>query len=211
LAYRFPSNGRFHGVLNVRYVDAIPRRFAAIHDELQVRLADHPKQPEIGNAGDGPHYVHDLIAFRLQRLQIVPIDLHRKLPFHAADRFLHVVRDGLREVPQRAGNFLKLPIHGANQLFLFWRNTERHWSLGLRSTKYSVLKNPVVSVPSSGRPTCDTTCVTSGNDAKISRAWFITRSPSEGPVLGASVPRAQIAPSSRCGRNSEPMIPLHAR
>src|ERR1700691_390998 len=32
--------------------------------------------------------------------------------------------------------------------------------------------------------------------------------PSVGPVLGARVPRTQIAPSSRCGRNSEPMLRL---
>ena len=37
------------------------------------------------------------------------------------------------------------------------------------------------------------------------RAWFATRMPSVGPVLGASVPRTQSAPSSRCGRNSEPI------
>ena len=42
----------------------------------------------------------------------------------------------------------------------------------------------------------------------MTRAWFMTRVPSVGPVLGASVPRTQIAPSSRCGRNSEPMTPL---
>ena len=54
----------------------------------------------------------------------------------------------------------------------------------------------------------DTTCVTSGNEARMTRAWFITRAPSVGPVLGASVPRTQMAPSSRCGRNSEPMMPL---
>ena len=35
--------------------------------------------------------------------------------------------------------------------------------------------------------------------------------PVVGPVLGASVPRIQIAPSSRCGRNSEPTIPLKAQ
>ena len=34
------------------------------------------------------------------------------------------------------------------------------------------------------------------------------RMPSVGPVLGARVPRTQMAPSSRCGRNSDPMIPL---
>ena len=45
----------------------------------------------------------------------------------------------------------------------------------------------------------------------MTRAWFMTRVPSDGPVLGASVPRAQMAPSSRCGRNSDPMIPLVIR
>ncbi len=32
------------------------------------------------------------------------------------------------------------------------------------------------------------------------------RVPSVGPVLVARVPRAQIAPSSRCGRNSDPIV-----
>ena len=39
------------------------------------------------------------------------------------------------------------------------------------------------------------------------RARFITSVPSSGPVLGAAVPRTQMAPSSRCGRNSEPITP----
>ena len=50
-----------------------------------------------------------------------------------------------------------------------WK-TGRHASFGLRSTKYSVLKKPVVSVPSSGRPTWLTDTVTSGNEASTSRA-----------------------------------------
>ena len=33
---------------------------------------------------------------------------------------------------------------------------------------------------------------------------------SVGPVLGARVPRTQMAPSSRWGRNSEPMTPAEA-
>ena len=37
------------------------------------------------------------------------------------------------------------------------------------------------------------------------RARFITRVPSVGPMLGAAVPNAQMEPSSRCGRNSEPI------
>ena len=94
---------------------------------------------------------------------------------------------------------------------LFWRKTGRHWSLGLRSTKYSVLKKPVVSVPSSGRPVWLTTLVTSGKALRRMRASFMTRRLSVGPVEGASVPRTQMEPSSRCGRNSEPMAPLKVR
>ncbi len=33
----------------------------------------------------------------------------------------------------------------------------------------------------------------------------------EGPVLGAKVPRTQMAPSSRCGKNSDPTTPLKNR
>ena len=39
--------------------------------------------------------------------------------------------------------------------------------------------------------------LTSGKLAKMTRAVRVTRSLSVGPVLEASVPRAQIAPSSR--------------
>ena len=91
---------------------------------------------------------------------------------------------------------------------LFWWKAGRHFSLGSRSTKYSVLKKPVVSVPSSGRPTWLTTSVTSGNAARMTRALSIVATPAVGPVLGASVPRTQMAPSSRWGRNSEPITPL---
>ena len=45
----------------------------------------------------------------------------------------------------------------------------------------------------------------------MTRAWFMMRMPSVGPVLGASVPRAQIAPSSRCGRNSDPIVRLNTK
>ena len=39
------------------------------------------------------------------------------------------------------------------------------------------------------------------------RERFITSMEVVGPTEGASVPRAQMAPSSRCGRNSEPITP----
>ncbi len=67
---------------------------------------------------------------------------------------------------------------------LFCLKTGRHCSLGLRSTKYSVLKKPVVSVPSSGRPVWLTTLVTSGKAESLSRASFMMRRLSVGPVRG---------------------------
>src|ERR1035441_3220249 len=85
------------------------------------------------------------------------------------------------------------------------------YTLSLHDALPILLKKPVVSVPSSGRPTWLTTCVTSGNEASTTRAVSMTRCPSLGPVDGASVARAQMAPSSRCGRNSEPMTPLKSR
>src|ERR1019366_5603720 len=45
----------------------------------------------------------------------------------------------------------------------------------------------------------------------IRRALFASSIPADGPVLGASVPRTQMAPSSRWGRNSEPMSPPKPR
>ncbi len=62
----------------------------------------------------------------------------------------------------------------AMRLSLFCWKTGRHSSFGLRSTKYSVLKKPVVSVPSSGRPVWLTTLVTSGKELRRRRASFIT-------------------------------------
>ena len=53
---------------------------------------------------------------------------------------------------------------------LSWWKTGRHSPFGFRFTQYSVLKNPVKSNPSSGRPTWLVATVTSGKDASITRA-----------------------------------------
>src|SRR5262245_14573223 len=73
--------------------------------------------------------------------------------------------------------------------------------------KYSVLKKPVASVPSSGRPTWLATVVTSGYLAKTFLACRTRRVASVGATLDGNVPRAQIVPSSECGRNSAPVTP----
>ena len=118
---------------------------------------------------------------------------------------------GCEKFQTAPGYFCTARFMAAISSSLFLWKIGRHWSCGFKSTKYSVFPKPPVSVPSSGRPACDTTVFTSGNDAKTRRSCSVNFSPSERLVLLASVPRAQMAPSSRCGRNSDPMAPLNPR
>ena len=57
-------------------------------------------------------------AFCFQNFQIVAIDFGGQFAFHAADRLLHVVLDGLGEVPDHPGNFFQFAIHGGDQFLL---------------------------------------------------------------------------------------------
>ena len=56
------------------------------------------------------------LPFASSNLQIIAVDLDRQLAFDAADRLLHVVGDGLGEVPDHARHLLQFAIHGADQL-----------------------------------------------------------------------------------------------
>ena len=105
----------------------------------------------------------------------------------------------------RRESFPSCAIHGGDQLLFVLVEHRPPLVLGLEIDEIFGVEEAGGVGPSSGRPTWLTTCVTSGNEAKMTRAWLMTRLPSVGPVLGASVPRAQMAPSSRCGRNSEPI------
>ena len=69
------------------------------HHKFQVRLADHAEQAEIGNTRHGPQDIHDVLARYFERLQIVAVNLDGELPLNTAHGFLHVVGDGLREIP----------------------------------------------------------------------------------------------------------------
>ena len=80
-------------------------------------MADNAEEAEIGDTADGSHDVDHFLAFAFESFQIVSIDLDRELTLYAADRLFHVVGDGLREVPECAGNLLEFAIHGGNQLF----------------------------------------------------------------------------------------------
>ena len=170
LAYRFAANRGFNSVLNVSHIQTVSSCLLTVHSKLEVGLADHAKQAEVRDAGDGVHYVDYEIAGGLERLQIVAVDLNRELPFDAADGLLHVVGNGLREIPQGAGDLFELTVHGGNQFFFIFVEDRAPLLLGLEIDEVLGIEKPVVSVPSSGRPTWLTTCVTSGKDARINRA-----------------------------------------
>ena len=206
------ADGGLDRVLNVGNVDAPARGGVAVDGEVQVGLADDAEDAQILDAFDRGHLRLDLFGLVLQRAQIVAVELDGQLALDAGDGLFHVVGDGLRVVPDDAGELLTAPCR--------WRRSalpcsdgrrDATASLRFRSTKYSVLKKPAVSVPSSGRPVWLTTCVTSGNEAITRRALLVKSMLAVGPSLGGSVPRTQMEPSSRWGRNSEPMGPPKVR
>jgi hypothetical protein len=77
-------------------------------------------------------------------------------------------------------------------------NTGRHCSFGFKSYEVLGIKESR-GIGSVIRDDPLGSCIEGprGNEQSTIRAWFITRTPSLGPVLGASVPRTQSAPSSR--------------
>ena len=79
-----------------------------------------------------------------------------------------------------------------------------HSERGLRFTLNSQTSKPLMSVPSSGRPSWLSTFSVSGNEARRWRTLWTILAASEGEMdLGMKM-RTQRAPSSSLGRNSEP-------
>ena len=61
-----------------------------------------------------------------------------------------------------------------------------HSSRGARLTRTSAWSKPLTSVPSSGRPSCETTFRTSGNDAKRARTCRMIAAASDGAIDSGS-------------------------
>ena len=115
LGERVAAHGGLNGVLHVGHIDAVTRGRVAVHGEFRLGWPITRNMPRSSTplmlritltissplASSGP--------------QIVAVDLDGQLALHAADRFLHVVGDGLREVPEHARNFLHLAVHGGDQ------------------------------------------------------------------------------------------------
>src|SRR5580698_9161515 len=76
------------------------------------------KNSQVLNATYLFHDRNDLLRSVLENPQIVTINFRGKLTFDPAHRFLHVVRDGLGEVPDHAWDLFELSIHGGNELLL---------------------------------------------------------------------------------------------
>ena len=79
-----------------------------------------------------------------------------------------------------------------------------HCSLGYKSTKFSMLKKPLGSEPSSGRPTWETTSFTSGNSSKSFLILSASTLASFNEILIGASPSTHNAPSFRWGINSVP-------
>ena len=79
-----------------------------------------------------------------------------------------------------------------------------HSEGGFKSTKNSHMLIGFGSVPSSGRPACEITWVTSGNRRSTVRTRATMRDACDTETLGGSVRFSQSVPSFNSGRNSVP-------
>ncbi len=95
----------------------MPKRPQAgtIHDKGQVGLPNHPKESQIGDAGDLAHHRDDFVSLGFKGTEVVAKDLDRKLAFDARYGLFHVVRDGLGEAPDDARSLFQFLVHGGDQ------------------------------------------------------------------------------------------------
>ena len=211
LADGLAADRGFDRVLNVADVDAEAVGGSTIDVEIDVGLAADLEGAKVGDARNLAHHALDLVGFFFESLQVAAEQLDRELALDAADGFFHVVGNRLREIPVDAGELCELLIHGGDQFVLLAMKLEAPLFAGPQvDEKFGVVKAAGVAAIVGTADLADDLRRLRGNSrARGERAWTF-RMLAEGPVLGASVPRTQMAPSSRCGRNSEPMMPLRA-
>ncbi len=116
LADGFASDRGFDRILDVTDIDAEAVCGGAIHYQIDVGLATHLKGAEVGDSGDLAHHVLHLFSFLLQGLEIAAEELDGQFAFDSADRFFHVVGNGLGEIPVHAGKLAKRLVHGGDQV-----------------------------------------------------------------------------------------------
>ena len=170
LANRIAADCRLDGVLNVGGIDAKAVSLLSIDRDIDIGLTEHAKKTEISDAWYGRITAMISSPFCSRSFRSEPKILTASSPFTPLTASSMLSAMGW-ENPQVTPGIFSTSLSMASMSSSFRpRNCGRHSSRGLRSTKYSVLKNPVASVPSSERPTCDTTLVTSGKPAKMRRA-----------------------------------------
>src|SRR5271169_1630707 len=85
------------------FVTDIKRACEFFHEKLGLSLVfsygDPPSYAQIGR--DAARL--NLIALLFENPEIHAVHFHRELPFDSANRFLHVVGNGLREIPKHPG------------------------------------------------------------------------------------------------------------
>src|SRR5260370_4300500 len=104
-----------------------------VHVELDVRLAQHAKDTKVFHPFNLTHGTDDPLGYALKKFEIITVDLHGKLTFYSANCFLHVVGDGLRKVPDHAGNFVEFALHGADHSFFILVEHRPPLFLGLQA------------------------------------------------------------------------------
>ena len=223
LAVRLQQRGRdgaaqrgLNDGVDVADVQAVARRLFAIDLDVQIGLPEHPERAEIGDAL-APAPSRRMAALRdlLQGRQIGTDDLDRIGAFDARQPFLDIVLDVLREIEVDADEFVgEFGLQVRRSSFSLV-SPAGHSSNGFSGTKNSALKNPAASLPSSGRPCCETTVMTSGWRSRISRIRLTIGMPASSEMVGGIDARIHRLPSSSVGRNSlpsrEPRKPLTPR
>src|SRR5258706_5581680 len=167
------------------------------------RLTHRTEYRKISDAGYSLHNCFDPLGGLCERLKIAAKKLDRVLALDPGNRFLNVVLDVLREVEFDAGKF-SISVDDSSLVNASLSTPFRQRLSGFSGTKNSALKNPVASVPSSGRPCCDMTVSTSGKFLITLRISLTYPLPSSSDTDDGIVARIQRLPSSRWGKNSRP-------
>ena len=132
LADRITADGSLDGVLYIRHIDAETRRRLAVNSDVEIGLARIALESQILDPGNLGHHLLDLFALFLEDVQVRPVKLGSESAFRAGKRLIHVVFNGLREIPEGPGIFLELAIHRGDQLLFILMKDGPPLVLGLQ-------------------------------------------------------------------------------
>ena len=160
---------------------------------------------EIGDPRHRGQHRLDLVGGLFAESQIVAEQLDRVLAFDAGGGLFDVVLDVLREIEFDAGEFgLQRGARVVGQILLVTSRRAR-LSNGFSGTKNSALKKPVASVPSSGRPCCETTVIDLRDSSRsLAHPVDVAVRPPRARSTAARWRGSTDCLPRACGRNSRP-------